>query len=670
MLPRARAWIIWGGLILLAVVILVRAWFLQVRDSENTLQRAPWIMEDEITLHVPRGVIRDRFGVPIAESVEAYNVIFDPRAFYMTNPAKAEEMAQILRQFPAFDAEKFLSYGQELNDKIPRYQMLARNISPSQIEGFRRDIVALGAHNSVRIEKVFQRVYPLHTLAGGLIGFVDRDGTEGRSGLERGLNEELTGTPVKYRVLRDSSRSPYLLDDVPDVHASRGMDVELTLDVRLQRATEEILQRTLERYRAEEAMAIVSDVKTGDLLAVAALPTIDPNRPFASDESLIWSSHAVGHAHEPGSTAKILTFAAALDSGAIRYDTLLDCEQGRTVINGRMIRDTHAEGIVPAWKAFQVSSNVCAWKMAQALGTERHRAYLQAFGIGKAPSLPINGMTGGILPALRWIDVQHANIAFGYAFSASILQMHLALAAIANGGQGAVPRIVRSLTSGTGERTENPVQLGERVIRAETARLMTRALDEVINGEGGTGWRGAIPGVRAVGKTGTARTLDPATGKYQNRYLSSFSGFFPMEDPQYAITVWIVRPETALGYYGGEVAAPVFREIGLEVLRLYGGPDATWSATVGDAASSLASNALGVVGSNDLPEVDFIAGEAKMPNLVGMRARASIELLRREGFEVVIYGTGLVAGHQPSAGAAVREGQRIVLQLEESWEAP
>lgn len=670
LLSQKRAYLVYGSLVFALGLILARAWFLQIVLAERNLERIGWSMEQTVTLNVPRGAIRDRNGVPFAESVEAYNLIFDPRAFYMSNAAKADELAQMLGQLPDFNAEEFLAYAELPVEAIPRYKLLARNLAPNQAEAFGEAFDRLGVSNSFRAEQVFRRFYPMGEMAGGLLGFINRDGIEGQSGLERGLNDALHGSPVRYRVTRDSARAPYLLEDVPDLRASRGKDVELTLDMRLQRAAEEALQRAIDKHRAKEAMAIVSDIQTGEILALAAVPTIDPNRAFSYDESLIWGSHAVTHAHEPGSTAKILTFAAAIDAGVLRYDTPLDCENGRTVINNRTIRDTVAKGIIPAWEAFKVSSNVCAWKMAQLIGAERHREYLVAFGLGNAPNLPITGMTRGILPPLRWIDVQHANISFGYAMSTSALQMHMAVATLANGGVRMEPRIVAAIIAGDGTREEfEPISAGP-VVKPSTAREVLRAMEEIVHGEGGTGWRATLPHVRIAAKTGTARTIDPDTGRYQNRYLASFAGVFPVDAPKYAITVWVVHPDNATGYYGGEVAAPVFREIGNEVLRLYGTPPSTWSDSVQAAARALPDEALAPRAYNELPEIDLGMPNAKMPNLVGLRARTAIELLREEGLEVAVYGSGIIAGHQPSAGAPVQRGQRILLQLEEPTDAP
>lgn len=669
LLPTSRAYSVYVALGAIALGIIWRAYVVQLRDADMVLERAGWMMEETISLNVPRGAIRDRFGVPFAESVEAYNVIFDPRAFYISNSGKENEMAEVLRLFPGFNVDEFVGYADLPVDEIPRYKVVARNAPPPVADSLKAAIERLRASNSFRFEQVFRRYYPLGPLAGGLIGFVDRDGVEGRSGVERGMNEALHAEPVRYRVTRDVSRAAYLLGDVPDVRSARGKDVELTIDSRLQRATEEALMRALDKHRAKEAMAVVSNVQTGELLAVASVPTIDPNRPFDFEESLIWSSHAVGHAHEPGSTAKILTFAAAIDSNAIRYDSMVDCENGSTIVSGRRINDTVRAGVIPAWKALQISSNVCAWKMAQLIGAERHREYLVAFGLGKAPSIPVNGLTIGRLPALRWIDSQHANIAFGYAFSASILQMHMAIAGIANEGIRMEPMIVRATVHGDGTREEfEPVSAGP-VVKPSTSRAVLNAMEQIVHGEeGATGWRAIIPGVRVAAKTGTARTLDPETGRYQNRYLASFTGVFPADAPKYAISVWVVHPDNATGYYGGEVAAPVFKEIGTEVMRLYGPPESTWPISVASAASAIPEDVLESPSSEHVPEIAFSEGAALMPNLVGLRARTAIEWLREGDLEVAVFGSGIVAGHQPSAGARIEQGGRVILQLAETSE--
>lgn len=661
-LNQGRARLIYAIFGCIFVGILGRAWHLQVTTAEQNLERAGWSIETTQVLTGSRGALRDREGLPLAESVQAYTLSLDPRTFFVQRRGQEEELIAILQPFPLFDADAFRALADKPIEDVPRYQIVARHISPAEADQVMRALADLRT-NAVRKEPVFRRFYPMGGVAGSVLGFVDREGTAGRAGIESALNAQLEGKSLTYKVVRDARRDPYLLGEAPDLRGVQGTDVHLTLDLRLQRYAEEALQRAADKYRAKEAMAVVTNVRTGEILAMASVPTFNPNTPFEHPEEFIWAPHPVSHAHEPGSTAKILTFAAALNEDVLRYDTLMDCENGSIRIGNKVIRDTHPEGIIPAWKALQVSSNVCSWKMGLALTAEKHRDYLQRFGLGAAPNVPISGATSGILPPLRWIDIQHANISFGHGFSASLLQMHMALSTVANEGRRMKPAIVHTYVHGDGrvERVQPEVEI--QAIRPEVAAQVMRALESVVYDEGGTGGRGAIPGVRTAGKTGTARLVDPVKGGYMREYLGSFTGFFPADAPMYAISVWVVHPDTSLGYYGGEVAAPVFKDIGQEVVRLYGPPPSEWSNSVAAAAQSLPDTALSPIERNDLPRMERVEGRMVLPNVVGARARAAVDVLADDGLDVHAYGTGIVVAQSPEPGTIVEPGAVVTLQL-------
>lgn len=661
-LDQGRARLIYGIFALIFAAILVKAWRLQVTQAQDNLDRAGWSIETTQTLAGARGALRDREGLPLAESVQAYTLSFDARTFFRDSRGDEEALIAILAPFPLFDPDAFMALAQLPLEDVPRYQIIARAISPASADQVMRAMAELGVL-AVRKEPVFHRFYPMDGIAGSLLGFVDRDGTAGRAGLESALNAQLEGGTLTYKVARDVRRDPYLLGALPDLRGVQGTDVHLTIDLRLQRFAEEALQRAVDKYRAKEAMAIVTNVRTGEILALASVPTFNPNSPFQHPEELIWAPHTISHAHEPGSTAKALTFAAALNEGAITYDTLLDCENGEIRIGNRRIRDTHPEGIIPAWKALQVSSNVCAWKMGLALTAEKHRDYLLRFGLGAAPNVPISGATIGIVPRLRWIDIQHANISFGHGFSASLLQMHMALSTLANEGRRMAPAIVHSFVHGDGRVERVTPEVEEVVVRPDVAAKVMQALESIVYEEGGTGGRAAIPGVRTAGKTGTARLVDPIKGGYIMEYLGSFTGFFPADAPVYAITVWIVHPDKTIGYYGGETAAPVFKEIGQEVVRLYGPPESTWAGSVAAASEALPSRALAPVESNELAMLERVDGALITPNVVGMRARFAIDSLTGDGLDVHAYGTGIVVGQTPEPGTILAPGAIVTLQL-------
>ncbi len=657
--PR-RPYLIYALLCTLALAVLARAWYLQVTVAEDNLERAGWKTESTIHVQTPRGGIRDRHGVPLAESVEAYNIAIDPRAFYAQKKGMEHEIVALLSEFKDFDSDAFLAMANLPQDDIPRFMRIVRDASPHQAIAIKKAARDLGT-NAIIVRQTYQRFYPMHTVAGAIVGFVDRDGVEGRSGLERGLDASLKGGELVYTVQRDARRDPYLLGELPNEDVVRGVTVTLTLDTRLQRSVEKILAKAVEKYQAQEAMAVVSNVKTGELLAIATVPTIDPNTPFETDEKFLWSSHALSYAYEPGSTAKVLTYAFALNDGVIQPDTIIDCEDGVMEVDDRKIRDTHPEKLIPAWKVLQVSSNIGAWKMAAKMGAAKHHQGLASVGIGSPVELPMKGSTRGILPDVPWIDIRHANIAFGHGFSLSIMQLHLALSAIYNHGLRLKPRLIHSLSYGDGRVERSETKAIGQVLRPEVAAQVLRAMKTVVHDEDGTGHAARIDGVNVAGKTGTARLVDLDHGGYLHEYLGSFSGTFPAEDPRYAITVWIVRPNKEIAYYGSAVAAPVFKQIGQEVIGLYGLGADKWAKNLDDAYEKID------VPAPQEPPQESDADDARItgvvPHMVGQRASVALQWLQDRKLPVELYGTGVVAAQVPEAGERLQSGRKVVLQL-------
>lgn len=660
---------IYGVLILFGIAVLAKAWHLQVYVADENLERAGWSTETTSTLTAPRGAIWDRYGLPLAESVEAYNLALDPRTFYSQARGREEELVALLSGYNGFDAEAFREMATLPIDRVPRYMRIARGLAPREIEAIQHAAVSMRTRALI-VETAYRRHYPLRGIAGALVGFVDADGNAGRSGIERALNEELQGGTLTYAVARDASRDPYLLGERPKLDAVRGVTLELSIDARLQRFTEEVLAQTVQRFVAQEAMAVVTNVRTGELLAVATVPTFDPNDPFSHPEAYLWASHALSYAIEPGSTAKILTYAAALEEGNVRMDTMLDCEEGAIRVNDRLIRDTTPVAIVPAWKALQVSSNVCSWKVASTMTADTHHGYLRAFGLGERPNVPVSGAAAGILPSTPWIEVQQANISFGHAFTASILQLHYAIATVANDGVRMEPMLVKRRHYGDGRVETMAPTVAEEVVSASVARDVLRAMETVVYDEDGTGKEGAIAGVRVAAKTGTARLVDPERGGYMRQYVGSYTGFFPAEDPKYGISVWVVRPDRDIAYYGGRVAAPAFREIGREMLRLYGEEPSVWAASVRDAVQTAqdtrdkAPVAASVVDEDSEEGArPALAHPRVVPALVGMRASQALAVLRAQGLPVKIYGSGRVAVQEPARGELLLQDEHVILQL-------
>jgi cell division protein FtsI (penicillin-binding protein 3) len=316
--------------------------------------------------------------------------------------------------------------------------------------------------------------------------------------------------------------------------------VELTLDAAYQAVAERELTRGVKRAGARGGTAIVLDPWTGAVLALANVPSFDPNSVEAS-EPAARRNRALTDMYEPGSTLKAVLAAAAIDQGVASGQAPIFCEQGRYNVAGRVIHDHHPHGVLTFAEVIRFSSNIGTAKVAERLGAQRLHAYLRAFGLGEKTGVGLPGEVAGQLrDADRWTAIDLATASFGQGVAATPMQMARAFAVLANGGVLVRPYVVA------------------RVMAPDTARTVAALLRGAV--ESGTGTLAAVPGVAVAGKTGTAQKVDPATGRYSTTAgVASFVGFAPAEKPRVVVLVLIDEPTTSR--YGGTVAAPVFREI-------------------------------------------------------------------------------------------------------------
>lgn len=680
-----RAWWVFAGFLILAGLILAQAWRLQVRDADEVLSRRNWRLQTNEQIVAPRGQIRDRNGVLLAESVQSHDVYLDVRGLYAQFRDEVSAVRAMLSTVDGFDASAFDAWNVAPLAELTRHERVQRQMSPAMWEWLSAAESELGI-NVFYEEPSFRRFYPEQELAGNIIGFVASDGFTGRAGIEAGMDERLRGNSIEYSVERDMSRRAYLFGDIPDLASASGDAITLTIDSNLQSFVEQRLRKVTEDFEAKEAMAIVSDVDTGELLAVGSWPPFNPNHPFDHSEDQIWVSHPLSRAYEPGSTAKIVTFAAALNEGLVTYSEPIDCEGGYIIIDNERVRDTHPEEIIPAWKVLQVSSNIGALKIGMRMSDELHFEYLHSFGLGEAPDIGVQGVGRGILQAPPWIDIKQANMAFGHGFASTALQTHMATTVIAAGGELMAAHLIRSIRHPDGTEEQQLPVVQHRAVSRSVADQVTRALEQVVQHEDGTGKAAAIDGVRVAGKTGTANLVNPNGGGYMNEYLASFSGFLPADNPRFAITVWVLHPNTEIDYYGGKVAAPVFRDIGEECLRLYDAEDGAGApASIADAVARYdvavrdRQRAVDIENGVEPDErgdderlvaqaafEELAADEASnvVPDFRGMWVRPALSLAERYGLATTIRGTGTVVAQSIEPGEPLDGGfDHILLQL-------
>ncbi|OGR84301.1 MAG: hypothetical protein A2901_03050 [Elusimicrobia bacterium RIFCSPLOWO2_01_FULL_54_10] len=332
--------------------------------------------------------------------------------------------------------------------------------------------------------------------------------------------------------------------------------VTLTIDRTLQYYAEKELKAGVEEFQAKSGMILIQDPRTGDILAMASYPHFDPNilskGTLPENFNRKWLDNpAVSHLFEPGSTLKVVTFAAALEEKAISSNEMFNCEGGKWKVAGAVINDHEPQGLLTASQVLEKSSNIGTAKVGLKLGAERFYRYVRAFGFGTRTGLPIPGETDGLFREPRkWTPQSLPVLSFGQEIGVTAVQLIGAFSAVANGGLLMEPRVTR---------TENQApRMVRRVVSAKTCATLNEMMRAVV--ERGTGSKARVPGFTVCGKTGTAQKIDPKTRKYSDeKYVASFCGFLPAKNPALVGLVILDEPRTT--YWGGETAAPVFSRV-------------------------------------------------------------------------------------------------------------
>jgi cell division protein FtsI (penicillin-binding protein 3) len=681
---RLRIAIVCGLLSLGLGVVLTGAWNIEIKDGGAWREMAERQRMRRLHISPKRGTVYDRHGTPLAVSVEVPSVSVD--AVEMLRGIEDRYVPMRIQQFSERIGEVLSLPPEEVAERLERrrrFAWLKRRVSPEEIEAVR----ALGEESQrypihgLMIEGEGRRFYPHRELAGPLLGFVSPDGV-GRDGVELALDDQLRGRAEEIRGLRDRAGRLIFAEGVQDETALAGHNIELTIDEGIQFIAERELKAALETHEAKGGSVVVIDPSTGEILAMASLPSYNPNdyNLSSADER---RNRAVLDLFEPGSTMKIFTMAAALAARTVKPDDQIYCEEGHMPIDNVVIHDTHVSKWLSPTQILQISSNIGAAKIALGLGERRVYEAFRRFGFGERPGLPISGESSGVLrPRGRpWVPVETAAAAFGQGVSVSNVQLAMGLAAIANRGRLLEPVLVRRVTdSGGNILVDAGPKLRRRVVSPRVARLVTEMLTAVTEGEG-TGVEAAIPGFRVAGKTATAQKIDPETGRYNDtHYVASFIGFVPAEQPRIVVAVIIDEP-MAGGTAGGEVAAPVFRRVSEMTLQYLGvRPRGTKSMTLTEAAEYAkgadAAEATRAVLAAVAEEAEPAAqssqpapgpggkGRVRVPELAGLPVRRAVQGAIEAGLVPLVEGTGRLARTDPPIGSKVPKGSTLVLVFE------
>ncbi len=649
-------------------VLLFRLVDLQVFRKEEFARRARKQQERTVELAPWRGLILDAQGKPLAVTVLADSVFAIPSD--VENPrATAAALAPILG-LPA--RELSLKLGNSEKDFV----WVARRVTE---EAAAR--IARARLPGIRLCKESARRYPEGPLAAAVLGYAGTD-NQGLAGLEYRYDAQIRGRPVRVTLQRDAVQRLYATRQ-PDRLAAgtgpssgtEGSTLLLTLDAAIQHAAERELEKALREHGARSASAVVLDPRSGAVLALASAPGFDPAR-YAEADASARRCRPVADAFEPGSTFKVVTFAAALDRGVVGPDDVVDCGNGALTIGAKTIHEHGRAGwaTLPVAEVLARSSNIGSARIGLALGRGPFYRAVRDFGFGQKSGIDLDGEASGLLedPA-GWSALSLPTMSFGQEIGVTLLQLARAYAAIANDGLLPTPYLVSGVRRGEGDLTPVTPRPPERVVSPGTARTLRRMLVGVV--VRGTGRLAAIPGYTTAGKTGTAQKAAPGGGYSASRHVASFVGFAPADSPRVVIAVVLDEPKGK--YYGGDVAAPVFSALGLETLRLLGVPPALPERAPAILTADLSSGARAaalppaiLVPAANRPGAGASPGDGgRVPDLSGVSARDAVRLLSRAGLTAHLTGRGFVVAQEPAAGAPAVRGAVCLVALAPSGAA-
>ncbi|MFH1857595.1 MAG: penicillin-binding transpeptidase domain-containing protein, partial [Candidatus Omnitrophota bacterium] len=399
--------------------------------------------------------------------------------------------------------------------------------------------------------------------ASHLLGIVDID-NNGLEGVERHYNQLLQGRDGFRQVLRDARHRALPSLGLRYQKPVDGLTLVLTIDEVIQNIAERELEEAYRKWHARGATIVVLDPQTGDILALANRPTYNPNQPNVSSEDFR-RNRAITDLFEPGSVFKIVTAAAALEEGVFDEDDKIFCENGAYHISNHILHDVHPYGTLTFREVIEKSSNIGTVKVAKQLGPKRLYQYICAFGFGRKTGIDLPGEIPGMVhPPEKWWSTSIANIPIGQGIGITVIQLASAMGAIANGGRWVKPHVLKEVLNSDGSVVKSYRSVPERIVLREKNAARLREILSGVVGRG-TGKLAKLKGYCAGGKTGTSQKLD-ANGRYSSSaHIASFVGFAPVQNPRIVVAVMVDEPHPA--YYGGVVAAPVFKEVSEQVLR-------------------------------------------------------------------------------------------------------
>ncbi|MCX6566244.1 MAG: penicillin-binding protein 2 [Candidatus Aminicenantes bacterium] len=550
---RIRTRIVLIAMILWASGIVIRLVHLQIFYHDRAKDQIAFQNQAKVKIFPDRGTIRDRRGTILAQMISQRSVFYAPSS----KESLDARLAPLQKLIPLLELdEKTVASIQASVEQKKPFIWIKRKIN---LETAARvdDLLLPG----IFTQEEPRRIYPQGSLAAHVLGGVNID-NGGQAGVEILFNETLLGKPGERIFYRDTYKRPYRSEQT--VAPERGRDIDLTIDAVIQYIAQREIEKSVVENKAAWGAVIVSDPSTGEILAMASAPSYDPNQ-YGNADRVARMEWAYSRRIDPGSTFKIVTAAAALENRRVATYETFDCRPESIDVVGGPIRDHKPFGILSFSEIIAESSNIGTIQIGRRVGAELLYKTIKDFGFGERTGIELPSEAAGVVhPPDEWSRRSLDSISVGYEVSVTPLQLLQAVNIVANRGVRLVPRIIKSVAG----RPRQP-QAGDsppvQVISAQTAEKLIDILERVVLE--GTGTAAALKGYAVAGKTGTSQIYDPVDRKYSlSRHTASFIGFVPSDKPALSMVVVLYEPKNS-AYYGGQVAAPVFREIALRVLR-------------------------------------------------------------------------------------------------------
>jgi cell division protein FtsI (penicillin-binding protein 3) len=534
------------------IFLIIRLLQLQVIEHPNLKTIVTQHNQNKKDIIPKRGTIYDRTGIILARSLPFRSV------FYTSNedePLESQlEKIQTVKSILNLSDWEFQRIKKRIK-KTESFIWIKRKIPTEKEEKIKK--LSL---NGIYFLEENKRYYPHGKRAAHLLGRVDIDEV-GASGIEYSSNSVLAGVKGEHLIMKDAKKREYEFETLKE--PEDGKDLVLTIDEAIQFYAEKELEKAVLESGAKWGSVIIAHPSSGEILAMANFPAYNLNN-LPPSLTVVDRNNAIHHNFEPGSTFKIVTASAALETNKVSLADSFDCSQGYVSVAGKLIRDHQRYGILTFPEVIIHSSNVGIVQLSHNLDRVSFYEIIKNFGFGKKTGINLPAEEKGIFRQVKnWSRISPASLSIGYEISVTALQMLQAVNIIANEGVLVPPMIVRRVLDSSSQSIKNPLP-PKRIISRETALILTSILQEVV--QGGTGSPARITGYSIAGKTGTAQIFDSSTGSYSSEaHIASFVGFVPANNPAFSMIVVIGEPTGS--YYGGEVAGPIFREISKQVLQ-------------------------------------------------------------------------------------------------------